>query len=123
LLLKILILLPSGTRDHFAEASEGKGLDYVSFFVGLEWMKTIFTVQAIGSETVAALTHDLRKHDCSPENTTDVSIDMSSEFINGVEDNFKSSKITFDRIRALKIINKAIYEVRKTESREQGYSP
>jgi transposase len=101
------------------ETSKCKGHDYVSLFVDLDEKKTIFVAEGKGSETVVAFTQDLGEHGGKPENITDVSIDMSPAFIKGVEDNFKNAKITFDKFHVMKIINKAVDEVRKIESREQ----
>ena len=50
---------------------------------------------------------------------TDVSIDMSPAFIKGVEDNLPNAAITFDKYHIMKIINTAVDDVRKAETREQ----
>ncbi|HKZ41430.1 MAG TPA: ISL3 family transposase [Candidatus Hodarchaeales archaeon] len=101
------------------ETSKCKGHDYVSLFVDLDEKKTIFVAEGKGSETVVAFTQDLKEHGGNPENITDVSIDMSPAFIKGVEENLKKAEITFDRFHVMKIINKAVDEVRKMEAREQ----
>jgi transposase len=101
------------------ETAKCKGHDYVALFVELDEKKTIFVAEGKGSEAVAAFTQDLREHGGKPENVTDVSIDMSPAFIKGVEENFENAEITFDKFHVMKIINKAVDEVRKIESKEQ----
>jgi transposase len=101
------------------ETSKCKGHDYVSLFVDLAQKRTIFVAEGKGSETITAFVKDLREHGGDPKNITDVSIDMSPAFIKGVEDNLKNAQITFDKFHIMKIINKAVDEVRKTECREQ----
>jgi len=44
---------------------------------------------------------------------------MSSAFISGVEKQFPEAKITFDKFHIMKIINKAVGEVRRQEQKEQ----
>ncbi|MBI4379528.1 MAG: transposase [Nitrospinae bacterium] len=39
------------------------------------------------------------EHGGSPDNITDMSIDMSPAFIKGIEDNFSQAEITFDNPR------------------------
>jgi transposase len=101
------------------ETSKTKGHDYVTLFVDLQESKTIFVVEGKGSETIEEFKKDLTEHGGKSENITDASIDMSPAFIKGVEENFLNAEITFDKFHIMKIINKAVDEVRKTETKEQ----
>ena len=101
------------------ETSKTKGHDYVTLFVDLEESKTIFVAEGKGSETIEEFKKDLTEHGGKSENITDASIDMSPAFIKGVEENFLNAEITFDKFHIMKIINKAVDEVRKTETKEQ----
>ena len=101
------------------ETSKTKGHDYVTLFVDLEESKTIFVAEGKGSETLEEFKKDLTEHGGKSENITDASIDMSPAFIKGVEENFLNAEITFDKFHIMKIINKAVDEVRKTETKEQ----
>jgi transposase len=44
-----------------------------------------------------------------------VSCDMSTAFINGISSEFPDAKITFDKFHIMKMINKAVNEVKKQE--------
>jgi len=101
------------------ETSKTKGHDYVTLFVDLEESKTIFVAEGKGSETLEEFKKDLTEHGGKSENITDASLDMSPAFIKGVEENFLNAEITFDKFHIMKIINKAVDEVRKTETKEQ----
>lgn len=101
------------------ETSKSKGHDYVTLVVNLEEKKTIFVVEGKGSETIAEFKKDLKEHGGVHENITDASIDMSPAFIKGIEENFPNVEITFDKFHIMKVINKAVDDVRKAESQEQ----
>ena len=73
-----------------------------------------------GSETIAAFAQDLKEHKGNPDGITDVSIDMSPAFISGVEKNLPNATITFDKYHIMKLINTAVDEVRKAETKEQN---
>lgn len=101
------------------ETSKAKGHDYVSLFVDLEKRRTIFVAEGKGSETMAAFAGDFGEHHGNPADITDVSIDMSPAFIKGVDDNLPNAHVTFDKYHIMKIINTAVDDVRKAETKEQ----
>ena len=102
------------------ETSKTKGHDYVSLFADLTGKRTIFVAEGKGADTIAAFAQDLKEHKGDPEHVTDVSMDMSPAFISGVEANLPKATITFDKYHIMKLINTAVDEVRKTETREQN---
>lgn len=108
------------TKIGVDETSKAKGHDYVSLFVDLEEKRTIFVAEGKGSETMAAFTRDFKAHQGDPLDITDVSIDMSPAFINGVEANLPNATITFDKYHILKIINTVVDSVGKTETQKQN---
>jgi transposase len=101
------------------ETSRAKGHDYVSLFVDLKKRRTIFVAEGKGSQTITAFAEDFKTHHGNPHGITDVSIDMSPAFIKGVEDNLPNAQVTFDKYHIMKIINTAVDDVRKTETKEQ----
>jgi transposase len=101
------------------ETSKAKGHDYVSLFVDLEKRRTIFVAEGKGSETMAVFAKDFKEHHGNPLGITDVSIDMSPAFIKGVEEHLPNAEVTFDKYHILKIINTAVDDVRKAETKEQ----
>jgi transposase len=98
------------------ETSIAKGHDYISLFVDLTEKKTIFVAEGKDNATVRAFKEDLEKHNGNAGNITDVSCDMSPAFIKGVKDKLPNAEITFDKFHILKLINKAVDEVRRTEA-------
>jgi transposase len=101
------------------ETSKAKGHDYVSLFVDLAKKRTIFVAEGKGSETMTAFVKDFEERHGDPQNITDVSIDMSPAFMKGVEANLPNAAITFDKYHIMKIINAAVDNVRKSETKEQ----
>lgn len=99
------------------ETSIAKGHDYISLFVDLVAKKTIFVAEGESNTTVKAFKEDFEKHNGKGSNITDVSCDMSPAFIKGVKENLPNAKITFDKFHILKLINKAVDEVRRTEAK------
>ena len=101
------------------ETSKSKGHDYITLFVDLLKKRTIFIAEGKDHETVQAFVDDLKAHNGSTEDITDVSCDMSPAFIKGVEDYLPDAKITFDRFHIMKVINVAVDNVRKQEAQTQ----
>jgi len=100
------------------ETSKKKKHDYVTLIVDLDRNKTIFIAEGKGADTIETFKEDLKAHGGLPENITDASIDMSPAFIKGMAVNFPKAEITFDKFHIMKIINKAVDEVRKSEVKE-----
>jgi transposase len=100
------------------ETSLAKGHDYISLFVDLHKKKTVFVAQGKDSDTVKAFKEDFTAHQGDENKITDVSCDMSPAFIKGVKENLPNALITFDKFHILKLINKAVDEVRQLESKE-----
>lgn len=92
--------------------------DYITVVVDLETNRTIFVTEGRSSDTIARFKTYLESHNGSPNNITDVSIDMSKAFIKGVKDSFPEAKITFDKFHIIKIIGEAVGKVRKSEAKE-----
>lgn len=99
------------------ETSQKKRHNYISLFVDLKEKKTIFIAQGKDSQTIKAFSEDFKIHNGFVENISDVSCDMSPAFIKGVKENLPNATITFDKFHILKIINEAVDEVRRQESR------
>lgn len=106
------------TRVGLDETSKRKHHDYVTLFVDLEARKTIFVTEGKDSATIEQFADDFKKHGGDPEKITDVSCDMSPAFIKGTAENLPNAAITFDKFHLMKIINKAVGDVRKSESKE-----
>ena len=106
------------TKIGLDETSKKKHHDYVTLFVDLEQRKTVYVTEGKDHTAVERFTEDLEAHKGKKENITDVSCDMSPAFIKGINKNLKNAKITFDKFHLVKIINSAVADVRKSESKE-----
>ncbi len=95
-----------------------RGHNYVSIFADIDKRKVLFATPGKDHTTVSAFKKDLTIHGGCSDSITDVCCDMSPAFIKGIEDNFPKASITFDRFHVMKIINKAVDEVRRIESWE-----
>ena len=100
------------------ETSKRKGHDYITLFVDLHQKRTVFIAEGKGHETVAEFVDDVKTHKGQLEKIKDVSCDMSPAFIKGVKESLPNAEITFDRFHIMKIINNAVDEVRRQESKE-----
>ena len=98
------------------ETSQKRNHNYISLFVDLEKKRTIYIAQGKDNKTVTAFAEDFKAHNGTVEAITDISCDMSPAFIKGVKENIPNAEITFDKFHIIKIINKAVNEVRKLES-------
>lgn len=101
------------------ETSKRTGHDYITLFVDLLKRRTIFIAEGKDHKTVNAFVDDVKAHNGDPDNIADVSCDMSPAFIKGVNEYLPKAKITFDKFHIMKIINSAVNEVRKQESKDQ----
>jgi transposase len=100
------------------ETSVSKGHDYITLFVDIEKRKTLYISDGKDSKTVEDFAQVLEASHGDPKQITDVSCDMSPAFIKGVSEYLPESKITFDKFHILKIINKAVDSVRRTEAKD-----
>jgi transposase len=100
------------------ETSRKKRHDYVTVFVDLDKRKTMYVTEGKDHKTVTDFCVDLEKHKGQVESITDVSSDMSPAFIKGVKENLPNADITFDKFHIMKVINKAVGEVRKAEAKD-----
>ena len=101
------------------ETAARKGHDYITLFVDIDQAKVLFATEGKGAETVAAFADDLAAHGGDPEAISEVCIDMSPAFIKGVAENLPNAAITFDKFHAVKIINDAVDQVRRSEQKGQ----
>jgi transposase len=102
------------------ETSRRKGHDYISLFVDLDKKKTMFITEGKDSKTVKTFVEDFALHGGSTKNVTHTSIDMSPAFISGVGEYLPDSEITFDKFHIMKIINKAVGNVRREEAKTES---
>lgn len=108
------------TKVGLDETSKRKHHDYVTLFVDMDKRKTIYVTEGKDHTTCERFSEDLSRHNGDPEKITDVSCDMSSSFIKGIEENLPEADITFDKYHIVKKINDAVSAVRKAEVQENS---
>lgn len=109
--------LSAVNRVAIDETAARRGHNYITLFVDIDQARVVFATEGKDAETVAAFAADLASHGGNPDAVTEVCIDMSPGFIKGVADSLPGAAITFDRFHAVKIVNEAVDQVRRTERR------
>ena len=97
------------------ETSRAKGHKYITLFVDMLKGKTIHVAEGKGHETVRDFVGVLESHNGDRNQITDASCDMSPAFIKGIDMFLPEASITFDKFHILKVINKAVDQVRREE--------
>lgn len=100
------------------ETSLKRGHNYITLFVDMLDKKTIFITEGKDHHTVCEFVKALENSKGKRENIRNVSCDMSPAFIKGVKEKLPNAQITFDKFHILKVINKAVDEVRRAEAAE-----
>lgn len=100
------------------ETSSKRGHNYVSLFVDLEVPKVVFATEGKDASTLTRFKEDLSAHGGDAKAIQEICCDMSPAFISGVEQNFPQAELTFDKFHVLKVINKAVDEVRRQEQQD-----
>lgn len=109
----------SVTRVAVDETAAKRGHNYISLFVDIDQRRVLHVADGKDAKTVAAFAADLEAHGGRKENIAEVCIDMSAAFIKGVGDHLPEAQITFDKFHAVKLVNDAVDEVRRTEAKER----
>ena len=117
------------------ETSTKKGHSYGTAFVEMvseekvkgefssKIRRLLFFTEGKGRETVTKFGEELNKRGVKKEQISEVAIDMSPSFISGVNSEFSSATICFDRFHVMQLCSKACDEVRKTVAKKQGGLP
>lgn len=100
------------------ETAAKRGHDYITLFVDLDKSQLLFATPGKGKETINTFVGDLRNHRGNPDKIKNVCCDLSPAFIAGVKSSLPQAQMVFDRFHIMKIINTAVDEVRRYESRE-----
>ena len=99
------------------ETSARRGHDYVTLFADAVSRRVVHVADGKSGETIGDFVRRLEKQGGDKRNITDASIDMSAAFIAGVRENLPNARVTFDRFHVVKLVNEAVDEVRRLESR------
>src|SRR5215469_12816024 len=101
------------------ETAAKRGQDYISLFVDLDSRKVVYVTEGNDAATVARFADHVDDHNSDASRIKEVCIDMSGAYIKGVAENLTEAEITFDKFHAVKLVNDAVDQVRRAESRER----
>jgi transposase len=101
------------------ETSRRRGHNYVSLFVDLDETRVLFATDGKDASTVDRFKADLIAHGGDSSAIEEMCCDMSPAFISGVEKQFPQAHITFDKFHVLKILNEAVDQVRREETKDR----
>ena len=104
-------------RIGLGETAARRGHDHVTLFVDLEERRTLYVIAGNNSDTIADFCTDLQADKGVVSQIEKVSGDMSSAFIKGVEEFLPEAAMLFDWFYVTKVINKAIDDIRKEETK------
>ena len=107
------------TRIAIDETAARRGHNYITLFADIDQARVLFATEGKDAATVAAFADDLVAHGGDPEAIAEVCIDMSPAFIKGVAENLPEAAVTFDKFHAVKIVNDAVDQVRRSEQKRQ----
>ncbi len=99
------------------ETASRRDHDHVTLFVDLAARRILYDTAGKNSETIADFCTNFQAHKDVPSQIEQISGDMSPALIKGVEENLPEAAIVFDRFHVTKVINKAIDDIRKEETK------
>jgi len=101
------------------ETAARRGHNYITLFVDIDARKVVYITEGNDADTVARFADHVDVHNSDASRIKEVCIDMSGAYIKGVTENLTEAEITFDKFHAVKLVNDAVDQVRRAESRER----
>lgn len=98
------------------ETSRKKGHNYITTVTDLDTSRVIYITVGKDATTVDSFKNELKKRDIKSDQIQNICSDLSPAFIVGIRNNFPQANHTFDKFHVVKIVNKAVDEVRAKES-------
>ena len=99
------------------ETAAKRGHDYITLFADIDRRNVVFVAEGRGAGTVAEFADHVDAHNSDASRVKEVCIDMSAAYIKGVTENLTEAEITFDKFHAVKLVNDAVDQVRRAESK------
>jgi len=99
------------------ETASRRGHQYVSLCVDLQRAHVLFATEGKDAGTVEAFKTDVEAHRGQSAQVTEVACELSPAFIAGVQAQFPTAQITFDKFHIMKGINEAVDHVRREEQK------
>ena len=101
------------------ETAAKRGQDYISLFVDMDARKVVYVTEGNDAATVARFADHVDEHNSDASRIKEVCIDMSAAYMKGVSENLTEAEITFDKFHAVKLVNDAVDQVRRAESKDR----
>lgn len=102
------------------ETAIKRGHDYVSLFVDLEDKRVIYVTDGKDKAAIEQFELFARQEGVDPNKVSEFCCDMSPAFISGIEECFPEAHITFDKFHIIKMLNKAVDKVRRSERKKRS---
>ncbi|OXM13454.1 ISL3 family transposase [Paenibacillus herberti] len=110
--------LTSVSRIAIDETSSRRGHRYITLFVDVDTKTVLFATEGKGKDTLARFNQHLHDKGAETAQIQEICCDMSVAFIRGIEEQFPTAEITFDKFHVMKMVNEAVDDVRKAEQKE-----
>jgi transposase len=110
--------LTSVRRIAVDETSSRRGHRYITLFVDVDTKTVLFATEGKGKDTLARFKQHLQGKGVEMAQIQEICCDMSVAFIRGIEEQFPTAEITFDKFHVMKMVNEAVDDVRKGEQKE-----
>lgn len=101
------------------ETAAKRGHDYITLVMDMGLRRLLFATEGKDADTLKAFKEDLKAHNGDPEYIQEASLDMSKAFIKGLGEHFPNAHLTFDRFHVMKLVNQAVDDVRRKESKDR----
>src|SRR5215470_11129878 len=101
------------------ETAANRGQDYISLFVDMDARRVVYVTEGNDAATVARFADHVDEHNSDASRIKEVCIDMSAAYMKGVSENLTEAEITFDKFHAVKLVNDAVDQVRRAESKDR----
>ena len=83
------------------------------------FVMTLVKDMPVAAAAVARFADHVDVHNSDASRIKDVCVDMSGAYIKGVTENLTEAEITFDKFHAVKLVNDAVDQVRRAESKDR----
>jgi transposase len=98
------------------------GHQYLSVFADLMRKRVLFATEGKDKETWVRFVEALEQHNGHRHAITQVSMDMSPAYQNGVKENCRNAQVVFDKFHVIHHANESVNQVRRAEARVGGYA-
>lgn len=100
------------------ETSARRGHRYVTVVLDADTSELLLMVEGRQAGALAEFAATMPAHGASPDQISEVVMDMSAAYIAGAKANFPAARIVFDRFHLMALAGKACDEVRKSLGRD-----